>query len=104
MKPLCLTVVGLVCTLAATADAESLSPARPHAWKKSTLEASRSAGLGGTRFSDPYGSPVQVRKTMLAQFPPTRTEPPIEPQGGFSFTAGRDAPDAPFTGGLKLRF
>jgi hypothetical protein len=104
MKPLCLTVVGLVCTIAATADAESLSAARPHAAKKSTLEASKSASFVGIGFSDPYGSPVHVRKTMIAQFPPIRTGPPAEPQGGFSLTAGRDAPDAPFTGGFKLRF
>jgi hypothetical protein len=66
--------------------------------------ASKSAGLDGIRFSDPYAPPVGAQKTTVARFPPVRTDSPVSPQGGFSLTAGRDSPDAPFTGGFKFRF
>ena len=108
MKRLCLTMVALVCAAAGTAKAESPSvkPARPHAAKTATVEAaaSKSAGLGGISFSDPYAPPVGVRKTTISQFPAIPKDAPVEPHGGLSFTAGRDSPDAPFTGGLKFRF
>ncbi len=108
MKRLCLTMVGVVCAAAGTAEAESLSvkPARPHAAKTATVEApaSKSANLDGISFSDPYAPPVGVRKMTIPQFPAITTNTPVQAQGGLSFTAGRDAPDAPFTGGLKLRF
>jgi hypothetical protein len=111
MKRLRLTMVVLVCAVAGTASAESLSVpraklARPHAAKTKALEAapSKSASLGGISFSDPYAPPVGVPKTKIAPFPAIRTDPSVDPQGGFSLTAGRDSPDAPFTGGLKFRF
>ena len=103
MKALFLTVVGLVFLVAGTAGAESLSAARPHAAKRPTIDA-KSASSANMRLSALYGTPASLRKAAIAQFAPVRTDPPVEPQGGFSFTAGREAPDAPFTGGLKLRF
>ena len=106
MKALGLTVVALVYAFAGAAEAGGSSASRPHAAKRSTLEAagSKSASPGGVRFSDPNEAPGHAWKTMSAQFSPTRAAPPVDAQGGFSLTAGRDLPDAPFTGGLKLRF
>ncbi len=109
MRRLCLVVIGLVYAVAATAEAQTLSvarlkPARPHAAKTTGAAVSKSAGLDGISFSDPYAPPVGAQKTLIARFPAIRTDPPVEPQGGISLTAGRDSPDAPFTGGLKLRF
>jgi len=101
--------LGLVFAVAATAEAETLSvgrlkPARPHAAKTAEPAASKSAGLGGVAFSDPYAPPVGVQKTVSARFPEIRTDSPVEPKGGISLSAGQDAPDEPFTGGLKFRF
>jgi hypothetical protein len=111
VKRLCLIVVGLVYAVAGTAEAEGPSvapskPARPHAAKTTTFKAAatKSEGLGDIQFSDPYAPPVGVQKTTIARFPAIPTAPPVAPQGGMSFTAGRDSPDAPFTGGLKFRF
>ncbi len=106
MKALCLSVIGLVYAIAGAAEAETVSGARPHAAKKLTLEAGvpKSASLGGNGLSDPYGSPVPATKTMIARFSAIRPNPPVDPKGGFSLSVGRDSPDAPFTGGLKLRF
>jgi hypothetical protein len=112
VKRLCLIVVGLAYAVAGTAEGQSLSvaqskPARPHAAKTTTLKAAatKSEGLGDIQFSDPYAPPVGVEKTTIARFPAIPTDPPpVAPQGGMSFTAGRDSPDAPFTGGLKFRF
>ena len=111
VKRLCLVVVGLVYAVAGTAEAESPSvaqskPARPHAAKTTTLKAAatKSGGLGDIQFSDPYAPPVGVPKTTITRFPAIRTDPPVDPQGGISFAAGRDSADAPFTGGLKFRF
>ena len=108
MTRLWLVVIGLVYLVAATAEAQTLSvarlkPARPHAAKTSGA-VSKSAGLDGITFSDPYAPPVGAQKTVIAKFPEIRSDPPVEPQGGLSLTAGRDSPDAPFTGGLKFRF
>jgi hypothetical protein len=105
---LCLIVVGLVCTVAG-ADAQNLSiqskPARAHA-KVATVasSASRSGSLGGIKFSNPYAPPVGTGKTAIAPFPAMLTDDPVEPKGDISFTASRDSPDEPMTGGLKLRF
>jgi hypothetical protein len=111
VKRFCLIVAGLVCAVAGTAEAESPSvaqskPARPHAAKTTTLKAAttKNPGLGDIQFSDPYAPPVGVQKTTIARFPAIPTDAPVTPQGGMSFTAGRDSPDAPFTGGLKFRF
>ena len=69
------------------------------------LAPSRASGLSSIKFSDPYAPPVGAGKKAAAQFPTAESEEPSgSPQGGFSLTAGREAPDAPFTGGLKLRF
>jgi len=108
MKRLCLIVVGAVCTVAG-ADAQSLSiqskPAHIHA-KVATVSssASRSGSLGGIKFSNPYAPPVGTGKTAIAPFPMMLTDDPVEPKGDISFTAGRDSPDEPMTGGVKLRF
>ncbi len=65
----------------------------------------KTASVGEIHFSDPYAPPVGAGKKAAAQFPTAESEEPsASPQGGFSLTAGREAPDAPFTGGLKLRF
>jgi hypothetical protein len=108
VKRLCLIVVGVGCTVA-VADAQSISvqskPARAHAKMASVAgSASRSGGLGGVDFSNPYAPPVGTRKPAIAQFPVIPRDDPIEPQGGMSLTAGRDSPDEPMTGGLKFRF
>ena len=61
-------------------------------------------GLASVNFSDPYAPPVGTQKAAIARFPTVPTEVPVDPQGSFSLTAGRDSPDAPFTGGVKFRF
>ncbi len=106
MKTLCLTIVGLVPLVAGVAEAETLSTAPSHASKHLTHQAALSnpASANSGRSSDPYGSPVRVPDSLVARFTPIRTSPPVQPQGGISINAGRESPDAPFTGGLKLRF
>lgn len=98
MKRLFLIVVGLAYAVAGTGEGAGQPAAGPHATKKLTREASvsKSASTGQLGFSN-------ASKTMIAQFPEMRTNSTID-QGGISFTAGRESPDAPFTGGLKLRF
>ena len=112
MKRFRFTVVGVafavVCTQALAGEASSTrpDPIRPHIAKTKIVKhaASKSASLSEVTFSDPYGPPVGVGKVKGGQFPAPQREEPVSPEGGFSFTAGRDAPDAPFTGGIKLRF
>ena len=106
MKAYGLTIVGLVSLAAGMAEAESLSSAPLHGSKRSThpVSLSKSGNVNGVGLSDPYGSPVRVPDSMIARFTPIRSSPPVEPQGGLSINAGRESPDAPFTGGLKLRF
>jgi hypothetical protein len=104
----CLSVVGVVCTVA-TADAQNL-----HAHSKQTGSpvkvatvagtASRSGSLSGIKFSDPYAPPVGTGKAAIVRFPARPRDEPVQPQGGVSLTAGRDAPDEPMTGGVKLSF
>ena len=48
--------------------------------------------------------PMGIGKTAIAPFPPMPTDDFVEPKGDISFTAGRDSPDEPMTGGVKLRF
>ncbi len=105
MTRLCLIVVGLVYAVTGMAEEPGRSVARSHAIKRVTREVhvSKSASNGGISFSDPYGPPVGAPKTVIAQFPPMRTDPTVD-QGGLSFSAGRESPDAPFTGGIKFRF
>jgi hypothetical protein len=113
MKRLCVTLLCLASAVAwtqASAESPSAGPlraARPHAAKARTSEhaALKTASVGEIHFSDPYAPPVGAGKKSAAQFPTAESEEPsASPQGGFSLTAGREAPDAPFTGGLKLRF
>jgi hypothetical protein len=100
--------IGFVCVLA-VADAQSLSaqskPARAQV-KVATVVGSTSGNgsLGGVKFSDPYAPPVGSGKTPIARFPAMPNHEPVQPLGGVSFTAGRDSPDEPMTGGLKLSF
>jgi hypothetical protein len=101
---LCLSVVGVVCTVA-VADAQTLSVQPKQAVKVATVAGSASrGGLNGIKFSDPYAPPVGTGKAAIVRFPARPTDEPAQPQGGVSFTAGRDAPDEPMTGGLKLSF
>jgi hypothetical protein len=106
MKALCVCVIGVVYAVAGTAAAETVTGPRPHPAKKPTVEAGvpKAAGVTGIGLSDAYGSPVPAAKTMIARFSAIRPKPPVDPQGGFSLSVGRDSPDAPFTGGLKFRF
>ena len=106
MKRLCV-LVSVVCVVAGTAGAQTLSAPRPkavraHAAKTPTVAAASNSD-SDIRFSDPYAPPVGVRKLAITRFPTPESNSPAD-QGGMSFTAGRDSPDAPFTGGLKLRF
>jgi hypothetical protein len=102
---LCLVGLGLLCSVAAT-KAESPKPVRAHPVKAMTVKvvASNKGGLAGVNFSDPYAPPVGTLKTAIARFPVVPKEATVDPQDGFSLTAGRDSPDAPFTGGVKFRF
>ena len=111
MKRLCVAVVGLIYATVGTAEAQDLSvaqskPAHHHTAKATTVQAavSKSEGLGDIRFSDPYAPPVGAHTGTASQFPAVQSEQHAASQGGFSLTAGRDSPDAPFTGGLKFRF
>ena len=110
MKRLCLVGVGLLCC-AAAANAEDSTvahskPVRAHAIKATTAKVTASnTGLSSVGFSDPYAPPVGAQKATNPRFPTLQTRAPADPQGGgFSLTAGRDSPDAPFTGGFKFRF
>jgi len=109
MIRLCLVGLGLLCS-AAAANAEDSTVAhskavRAHAIKATTVKVAASNGLSGVNFSDPYAPPVGAQKAPVPRFPTLRSEAPANPPGGgFSLTAGRDSPDAPFTGGLKFRF
>jgi hypothetical protein len=108
VKRLYLVVLGVVCTVAG-ADAQSLSAqpksARAHVNVATVAGSSSSNGsLGGVKFSDPYAPPVGTGKRAIARFPAMPTDGAVEPQGRVSFTAGRDSPDEPLTGGLKLSF
>jgi hypothetical protein len=107
MRRLCLVGVGLLCSVAAAKAEDPTVPhsklVRAHAVKATA--ASNGGALAGVNFSDPYAPPVGAQKAPTPRFPTLRTEAAAEPQGGgFSLTAGRDSPDAPFTGGLKFRF
>jgi hypothetical protein len=97
--------LGLLCSVAET-KAESPKPARAHPLKAMTVKVvtSNRGGLAGVNFSDPYAPPVGTQKAAIARFPTIPAEAPVAPQAGFSLTAGRDSPDAPFTGGVKFRF
>jgi hypothetical protein len=102
---LCLVGLGLLCSAAPT-KAESPKPARAHLVKAMTVKvvASNKGGLAGVNFSDPYAPPVGTQKAAIARFPAIPAEAPVDPQARFSLTAGRDSPDAPFTGEVKFRF
>jgi hypothetical protein len=104
----CLILLVVICTVA-VANAQSLSIQRKTAreYVKAAAVAdstSQKEGLAGVNFSDPYAPPVGAGKTTAARFPALPIDHPVEPQGGLSLTAGRDAPNEPMTGGLKLRF
>ncbi len=112
MTRLCIAVVGFICACVGTTQAQSLSAPqsrllRHHTAKATTVQAvaSNSDSLGDIRFSDPYAPPVGAHKATTAQFPAVQPEAHSAAQGGgFSLTAGRDSPDAPFTGGFQFRF
>jgi hypothetical protein len=102
---LCLSVVVVICAVAA-AEAQNLSVQARQAVRvaKVSDSASRSGGLSGIKFSDPYAPPIGTGKAAIVRFPARPRDEPVQPQGGVSFTAGRDAPDEPMTGGLRLSF
>ena len=110
MSRLCLVGLGLLNSVAATkAEGPTVArskPARMVALNAATVRvvASNSGSLAGVKFSDPYAPPVGTQNAAIARFPTVLTKAPVDPQGGFSLTAGRDSPDAPFTGGIKFRF
>ena len=105
MKRLCLVGLGLLCSVAATkAESPAVAHSKPVRTHAAKVVASNS-GLAAVNFSDPYAPPVGAQKAPVRRLPTPTTEEPAHPQGGgFSLTAGRDSPDAPFTGGLKFRF
>jgi hypothetical protein len=110
MRRLCLVGLGLL-YYAAAAKAEDSTiahskPVRAHPVKATAVKVSASnTGLSSVGFSDPYAPPVGAQKATAPRFQTLETRAPANPQGGgFSLTAGRDSPDAPFTGGLKFRF
>ncbi len=79
------------------------SPVKPHAHSGKT-SSPKTASLGDIPFSDPYAPPVGPARTKRAGLPQPEKAVPADPQGGFSFRAGRNSPDAPMTGGLVFRF
>ena len=106
-------VAGLACLLASTqgwAEEASVAPqnsVKPHRAAKARAvnpASLKSASLGQIPFSDPYAPPVGSGKAKSADFPLPERTLPVEPQGGFSLHAGKDAPDAPMRGGLMFRF
>ena len=100
-----LSVFLVICTVA-LAEAQTLSVQPKQAVRVATVggSASRKGGLSEIKFSDPYAPPLGTKKAAIVRFPVRPTDEPVQPQGGVSFTAGRDAPDEPMTGGLKLTF
>jgi hypothetical protein len=109
MNRLCLTMVGLGCAVASTqvqAETSSASPTKPvraHPTKIASAAVSR-PDRNEIHFSDPYAPPIGSHKLSMAQFPPPRDVPADPPQGSLTIGVGRDSPDAPFTGGFKLKF
>ena len=107
-----LTVAGLACLVVLTqAWAQELSSippnsAKPHAAKARMVKSAalKAGTLGDISFSDPYAPPVGSGKVKGPEFPAPERAPPVDPQGGFSITAGRDSAGGPMTGGLKIRF
>ena len=106
------TLAGLSCLFAlaqAWAEEPSSAPsnsAKPHGAKARIVKSAalRSGSLGDISFSNPYASPVGSGKLKGAEFPLPERTLPAEDEGGLSIRAGRDAPGAPMTGGLKFRF
>lgn len=110
MKRFRLAIVGVafavVCAQTLAGEPSSTHPIQPHAAKTKIVKhaALKSASVSDVTFSDPYAPPAGLGKGKGEQFRLPPREEPVSPQGGFSITAGRDSPDAPFTGGIKLRF
>lgn len=103
MRRLCLVVVGVAGSALATQAVAQTKHGRAQAPKAETVVPQYDALALNNALTDPYGSPVRGQRTA-AQFPPIRSHPLVEPQGGFSLRAGRDNPNEPMTGGLKFRF
>jgi hypothetical protein len=105
------TLAGLACLFAVTqvaAEDVTVAPQTPapHRAKAKAAKPAplRSASLGAIPFSDPYAPPIGSGKVKSGDFPLPERAIPVEPQGGFSLHAGKDAPDAPMRGGLMFRF
>ncbi len=79
---------------------------KPHGAKTRLVKSAalRTGSLGDISFSNPYAPPVGTGKLKGAEFPLPERTVRAEDEGGFSIRAGRDAPGAPMTGGLKFRF
>jgi hypothetical protein len=106
MRRLCLIAIGLVGSAAATDAVAQTKPGRLHVARTTTetvVPRNDPLALNNVA-SDSSPTPYRVQSGYAAQFPPIRSHPPVEPQGGFSIRAGRDNPDEPMTGGLKFRF
>jgi len=105
MTRLGLIVFGLAAVTATQAFAQSKIARMPHVARvaagETVVPRSEDSLALNNAFSDPYAKGL---KGGAGQFPPIRSHPPVEPQGGFSIRAGRDNPDEPMTGGLKFRF
>jgi len=105
------TLAGLACVLAlaqawAKAPLAEQNSAKAHGAKVKTVKSAalRATSLGHISFSDPYAPPAGSEKVKAEDFPVPERTLPADAEGGFSLTAGRDAPGAPMTGGLKFRF
>ena len=104
------TVAGLVWLFALTQASaeEALSPpqdaVQQHRAKVKIVRPVSPKAAGHAVVSGPYASLIGAGKAKGSEFfLPERTIP-VEPQGGFSLTAGRSSPDAPMRGGLMFRF
>jgi hypothetical protein len=78
--------------------------ASPHEAKAAKPTAPSFASLGDIGFTDPYAAPVHPNKLKNSGFLRSVDAPAADPKGGFSVSVGKDSPNEPMSGGLKLRF
>jgi len=99
MRRLCLVMVGIAGTAMATG-----AVAQPKFGRAHRVVLNYDTLALASPYPDPHEQPFRSAKHGAEAFPPLRSHPPVEPQGGFSIRAGRDNPGEPMTGGLKFRF
>jgi hypothetical protein len=123
-----LSLIGVVCVVAAmpaSADHVPTAPHKPAAAKARVARppAMKGQTVGDMPFSNPYPPPVGAGNGAGGEFPAAKTTAPIDPKGGVSFIYkwrasneptdpywhvrneyGPDGPGSTFLGGLKLGF